>query len=79
MSFDFDVYLIDEATAVGDPSFKKKSSQLFEEKRKKSNIIMVSHSISTIKQWCDAAIYLENGICQFYENIDEAISRYKSA
>ena len=59
MSFDFDVYLIDEATAVGDPSFKKKSSQLFEEKRKKSNIILVSHSISTIKQWCDAAIYLE--------------------
>lgn len=79
MSFDFDLYLIDEAIAVGDPSFKKKSSQLFEEKRKKSNIIMVSHSISTIKQWCDAAIYLENGICQFYENIDEAISRYKSA
>ncbi|MFK7967750.1 MAG: ABC transporter ATP-binding protein [Rickettsiaceae bacterium] len=78
MAFDFDVYLIDEAISVGDPSFKKKSSQVFEEKRKKSNIIMVSHSVSTIKQWCDVAIYLENGICQFYENLDEAIKRYNS-
>jgi capsular polysaccharide transport system ATP-binding protein len=78
MAFDFDVYLIDEATAVGDPSFKKKSFQLFEEKRIRSNIIMVSHSMKTIKQWCDVALYLENGICQFYENIDQAIARYNS-
>ncbi len=78
MAFDFDVYLVDEITSVGDPLFKRKSAQLFEEKRSKSNIIMVSHDTYTIKKWCDAALYLEDGICQFYEDIDEAIARYKA-
>lgn len=78
MAFDFDVYLIDEVTAVGDVSFQKKATQAFEEKRNKANLIVVSHDMYVIKQWCDAGLYLENGICQFYENIDEAISRYQA-
>ncbi|HJK88445.1 MAG: ABC transporter ATP-binding protein [Candidatus Megaira endosymbiont of Mesostigma viride] len=78
MAFDFDLYLIDEVTAVGDLAFQKKAAKVFEEKRNKANIIMVSHDMSTIKKWCNAGLYLENGTCQFYENIDEAIIRYKA-
>ena len=34
MAFDFDYYLIDELTAVGDARFKKKCKQVFDEKKR---------------------------------------------
>ncbi|EIY0306635.1 ABC transporter ATP-binding protein, partial [Escherichia coli] len=58
MAFDFDYYLVDEVTAVGDARFKDKCSRIFKERYEKSNIIMVSHSLNALKEFCDIAIYL---------------------
>jgi capsular polysaccharide transport system ATP-binding protein len=78
MAFKFDYYLVDEVTAVGDASFKKKCAALFEDKKTSSNFLMVSHSLGSLKNFCDIALFLrrDKTIC-LYEDIDEAIDFYK--
>lgn len=76
MAFDFDYYLLDEITAVGDAHFKKKSADLLAHKRSKSNFFMVSHDLANIKKFCDIALLLGHGEARIYDNIDEAIKVY---
>lgn len=77
MAFDFDYYLIDEAGAVGDPTFKKKSTKLYQEKLSKSKVILVSHSPSEIRKWCDKIIHLDNGVVTIYDDVEEGIKAYQ--
>lgn len=77
MSIDFDCYLIDEITAVGDSRFKAKCLEAFQERCKRSDIIMVSHSEMTIRQYCDTGAVLEDGLLRLYDDLDEAIHDYK--
>jgi capsular polysaccharide transport system ATP-binding protein len=76
LAFDFDIYISDEATSVGDKSFKEKAKKLFKEKVKKASIIMVSHSEGTLKEFCDSAILLVDGNAKWYDEINEAIGEY---
>ena len=76
MAFDFDVYLVDEITAVGDARFKAKCAAAFTEKLEKADIIMVSHSMATLTQYCSVGCVLNDGRLDFYESIDEAIAVY---
>ncbi|EFA2754580.1 ABC transporter ATP-binding protein, partial [Escherichia coli] len=59
MAFDFDYYLVDEITAVGDARFKKKCIDLFNQKRDKSNLLMVSHNLNSLADYCDHAILFD--------------------
>lgn len=78
MAFKFDYYLVDEVTAVGDEKFKKKCADLFKNRHAESNFLMVSHSMNSLRKFCDVAIFSgRNNITTFYENIDEAITKYK--
>lgn len=77
MAIDFDIYLIDEVTAVGDPKFKRKAKQALANKTKSANVIMVSHDMLEIKEFCDSAIILDKGQLTFIQNIDEAIELYQ--
>ncbi len=79
MAIDFQVYLIDEITAVGDGSFKNKSQSIFRGKLKNSQIIMVSHSENTIKEYCDCGFLLQNGKITYYPTAKELISAYKES
>lgn len=79
MAIDFQVYLIDEITAVGDENFKKKSRAIFHNKLSSSQIIMVSHSSNTIKEYCDCGLLLENGQVTYYPTIDELLDAYKES
>lgn len=76
LAFDFDVYLSDEATAVGDRAFKEKAAKAFKEKVGQSSLIMVSHSEGILKDLCQAGIYLKNGQAQWYDDINDAIAAY---
>lgn len=58
MAFKFDYYLVDEVTSVGDARFKQKCLDIFNKRHKESSFIMVSHSVSALKQYCDAALFL---------------------
>lgn len=77
MAFDFDFYVIDEALAVGDKAFKKKCLRIFNHKIEKKGIIMASHSINLIKEFCTQGIFLhENSITQT-DNTEDLIRLYK--
>ncbi len=76
MAIDFDVYLIDEITAVGDEDFKKKSKAVFQEKLAKSQIIMISHSPGTIKQYCDCGLLLERDRIRFFDEVNDLLAAY---
>jgi capsular polysaccharide transport system ATP-binding protein len=76
MSFDFDYFLIDEITSVGDAHFKALAKKTLEEKAKKSRVIMVSHSMGDLKKFCDVAVLVSNGQFRVFDNLDEAIRAY---
>lgn len=78
MAFDFDYYLIDEVSGVGDTSFRKKSAALIEQKRQESGFILVSHNAKRIEQQCDVGVVMLGGQAVFYEDIAEAIEVYES-
>lgn len=77
MAFEFDVYLVDEITAVGDQDFKKKSQKAFDSMRERAGVVMVSHNMATLKQQCDMAILLENSTAKVFKDIEEGIACYQ--
>ena len=76
MAVDFDCYLVDEITAVGDSRFQERCAQAFAAKRSKSRIIMVSHSESTIQEYCDIGCVLANGRLTLYDDLGSAFAAY---
>ena len=74
MGIDFDYYLVDETMAVGDKRFKVKCRETFQQKLAHSDIIMVSHSVGNLKEYCSAGIVLEGGELTYYSNIDDALA-----
>jgi capsular polysaccharide transport system ATP-binding protein len=73
MGIDFDVYLVDEITAVGDSAFKKKCHQAFRERMGRADIVMVSHGVGALRKYCDAGIVLEDGAMTYFDDIEQAI------
>ncbi|WP_110655859.1 ABC transporter ATP-binding protein [Salinicola halimionae] len=79
LAFDFDVYLSDEATAVGDRAFKAKAQKAFKDRIGKASLIMVSHGEGVLREFCKAGIVLEKGQAQWFDDIEDAISAYHEA
>lgn len=77
MAIRFDCYLIDEITSVGDAGFRAKSARLFADRMSGAGAIYVSHSLSAIRQTCDAAMVLEAGQLRYFDNVDEAIEAHE--
>ncbi len=73
MGIQFDTYLIDEITAVGDAAFKLKSEALIRARLSQAGAIFVSHSMAQVKRLCQHAIVLENGRARYYTDVDEAV------
>ena len=78
MGIDFDYYLVDEITAVGDVNFKKKCRRVFQERLQNSDIIMVSHSNASLKEYCSAGIVLEDGKLTYFPDINDAIKLHNA-
>ncbi len=73
LAIDFECYLVDEITAVGDERFKRRSREAFKAKLANSRMIMVSHSSSTLRDYCDMGALLHQGELQIFDDINEAI------
>lgn len=73
LALDFEIYLVDEITAVGDASFRDRSKAAFKAKMDKARILMVSHSMGTLRDYCDAGLILNKGQLTFYDDLEEAI------
>ncbi|TCP60384.1 capsular polysaccharide transport system ATP-binding protein [Rhodovulum bhavnagarense] len=78
MGIPFDTYLVDEITAVGDASFKKKSDELFLARLETAGAIMVSHALPQVKRLCTEAAVLEGGRMRYFPDINEGIAYYQS-
>ncbi len=77
MAFEFDVYLVDEITAVGDQRFKQKCTRAFKRLRGRSSVIMVSHSMNSLRNECDIGIVLKDGQACLFNTIEQAIEAYQ--
>lgn len=77
LAFDFDVYLVDEVTAVGDAIFKRKSMDAFRKLADHAGLIMVTHDENALKQFCKAGILLENGHATWFDDVGDALATYR--
>lgn len=77
MGIPFDTYLIDEVTGAGDKSFRNKSRVVFKTRMAKSSAIMISHSMTDIRNFCDSGLVLAGGNLKFFENIEDAIRAHE--
>jgi len=76
-SVDADVLLIDEALAVGDVFFQQKCYRRLESLRERGvAVILVSHSMADIEQFCQRALLLDKGAVAFAGPASEAVKRY---
>ena len=79
MAIEFDVYLVDEVTAVGDVPFQEKCRAAFAERRERSSVIMVSHQLSTLKQYCSKYALLRDGRLEMYDDLTVVEKAYRRA
>ncbi len=79
MAIEFDVYLVDEVTAVGDSNFQAKCRKAFEERSDRSSVIIVSHQMSTVRAYCERCAVLKRGKLLVFDNVDAASAEYEAA
>jgi len=77
LAIEFDTYLIDEVTEVGDERFRRKCAMAFRERVRRSDIILVTHNARTIRQYCDCCAILDGGDLRFYDNVAGALDDYR--
>jgi len=74
---DPEVLLVDEALAVGDIFFRQKCYKRLDAMRARGvTILIVSHSIADIRQFCQRALVLHHGRAVFLGPADEAVQHY---
>eukprot|EP01093_Parvamoeba_rugata_P004703 TRINITY_DN16509_c0_g1_i1.p1 TRINITY_DN16509_c0_g1~~TRINITY_DN16509_c0_g1_i1.p1 ORF type:complete len:224 (+),score=26.44 TRINITY_DN16509_c0_g1_i1:531-1202(+) len=78
IAIDFDVYLIDEVTSVGDAKFRVSAKAALKDKSQNAQVIMVSHEMDELRQFCDSAIVLNQGDLTFYNDLEEGIEHYRA-
>ncbi len=78
LAMDFDCYLIDEATSVGDQRFIDRTQDALENRLRDRAVVMVSHHAIHIRSFCRTAAILHNGALTFFEDLDEAIATYEA-
>lgn len=78
MAVDFDVYLVDEVTAVGDTRFQEKCRRAFAARRESSSLILVSHNLSTVKTYCEEFVVLARGHLERFDKLKDAQRLYET-
>ncbi len=78
MAIDFDIYLVDEVTAVGDKAFQEKCREAFHARQERSSVIIVSHQMTTIRQYCRRCAVLERGRLRVFDTLEEAQASYEA-
>jgi capsular polysaccharide transport system ATP-binding protein len=77
LAIDFDTYLIDEVTEIGDERFRRKCALAFRERLQRSDIILVTHNTRTIRQYCERGAVLANGELRLYDDVAIALDAYR--
>lgn len=77
LAIDFDLYLIDEITEVGDDRFRRKCTAAFRERVLRTDIILVTHNSHTMRQYCDRGAVLADGKLRLYDDLSGALTAYR--
>jgi ABC-type polysaccharide/polyol phosphate transport system ATPase subunit len=74
---DPDILLIDEALSVGDARFRRKSFEKMRELcRQARTIVLVSHSMGSIQDLCDEAVWMHKGELRKWGDPEEVVHAY---
>ena len=77
VNVDPDVLLLDEVLAVGDAHFAEKSRARMEEfKEQGKTILLVTHDLATVENWCHQALWLDKGEVRALGKPDGVIGLY---
>lgn len=77
INVDADILLVDEILAVGDQHFQDKCfAKLIELKNSNKTIVIVSHSLNSVKKLCDRAIWIYEGKVRMDGNTENVIEEY---
>ena len=86
---DADILVIDEALAVGDAFFSQKCMRFLRDFMKKGTVLFVSHDMGSVKNLCNAAVWLEKGrvlqagapkqVCELYLEAFYEVQQGKSS
>lgn len=76
LAIEFDCYLIDEIIMVGDANFHHKCHYELFEKRGDRALVLASHSPDLIREFCDRAVILHQGLATVYSDVNEALEIY---
>lgn len=72
-----DVMFLDEIFAVGDIKFQEKATRIFEQSWiNGKTVVLVSHSMNVIKQYCQRVAYIKNGALEYLGDSETAINMY---
>jgi ABC-type polysaccharide/polyol phosphate transport system ATPase subunit len=74
---DADILLIDEVLAVGDAAFQQKCADTFHEMREAGKtIVLVTHDMATVEEYCDTAMLIEEGEPRYIGDPEQVARRY---
>lgn len=73
-----DILVLDEVLAVGDEAFQRKCDNFFTQIKKDptKTVILVTHSMDSVKKYCTDAILIEDGVITVRGDKDEVANRY---
>lgn len=73
-----DILLIDEVIGVGDAAFSQRArNRLMERMHNSGIVVLASHSVGLLRNFCSRGLVLNRGKMQFVGEIEEAISKYQ--
>lgn len=76
---DPDILLIDEVLGVGDADFRIKSSKLLHDRlQSEHTVVLVSHSAGTVKQLCNRAVWIEQGVTHMDGDASDVVEAYEA-
>lgn len=76
LAIDFECYLIDEVLLVGDQRFQEKCHFELFEARPRRTMIMATHAVDVVKQFCTSALVLKAGRGKVFTDIELATNIY---
>ena len=79
MALNPEILLLDEILSVGDEAFREKSMQAMRDLLDRSGtIVFVSHSLSSVADFCDRAMWLKGGRVQKIGEAGKVVDLYKA-
>ena len=77
INVDADILLIDEILSVGDQHFQEKCfNKMRELKKEGKTMVFVTHSMDSVKNLCDRAVWLSDGVVRMDGNTNEVVEEY---